>query len=40
MSKPARRGPLGRRRMLGSTVRHGLLVGFSMLSLLPIYFMP
>ena len=39
MNKPARRDRLGRRRILGSTVRHGLLVGFSMLSLLPIYFM-
>ena len=39
MNKPARRDRLGRRRILGSTVRHGLLVGFSMLALLPIYFM-
>jgi len=33
------RVPLQRRRILGSTVRHGLLIGFSMLALLPIYFM-
>ncbi len=39
MNRPAVCDPLGRRRILGSTVRHGLLVGFSMLSLLPIYFM-
>ena len=39
MNKPATRDPLPMRRILGSTVRHGLLIGFSMLALLPIYFM-
>jgi ABC-type glycerol-3-phosphate transport system permease component len=39
MNKTATRDPLPMRRILGSTVRHGLLIGFSMLALLPIYFM-
>jgi len=39
MNRPAARQPLAARRRLGATARHGLLIGFSMLALMPIYFM-
>ncbi len=38
MNSPAARRPL-RRRAIGAVSRHGLLLGFSALALLPIYFM-
>jgi raffinose/stachyose/melibiose transport system permease protein len=39
MNKPAARAPRRSRRILGAVSRHGVLLGFSALALLPIYFM-
>jgi ABC-type glycerol-3-phosphate transport system permease component len=39
MSKPASRAPRRSRRILGAISRHAMLLGFSALALLPIYFM-